>query len=109
MASITTNGELERNPSLRHSYSLPDLSGKLINKTDLQAELGLPVNESVPLFGSVGRLVEQKGVDILIGALEEILSADLQVASLEQARRFSNRMRRSRATLSLKDVGPDRV
>ena len=44
--------------------------------------MGLPVNPEVPLFGSIGRLVEQKGIDILLGALEEMLSANLQVALL---------------------------
>jgi starch synthase len=70
------------NPHLKHSYSASDLTGKTANKADLQAELGLPVNPAAPLFGSIGRLVEQKGVDILIGALEETLSANLQVILL---------------------------
>src|SRR5207253_3150495 len=48
------------NPYLKHSYSVSDLSGKLANKLEVQAELGLPVNAAVPLFGSIGRLVEQK-------------------------------------------------
>src|ERR1051326_4462669 len=41
----------EDNPHLKHSYSVSDVSGKSANKTDLQAELGLPVNPSLPLFG----------------------------------------------------------
>jgi starch synthase len=70
------------NPYLRHSFSSHHLSGKMINKLALQKELGLPVAEKIPLFGSVSRLAEQKGVDILIGALEEMLSADLQFVVL---------------------------
>ena len=70
------------NPHLKHPYSPDDLSGKRANKLDLQAELGLPVNAELPLFGSIGRLVEQKGVDILLGALEEMLSSNLQVVLL---------------------------
>jgi starch synthase len=70
------------NPHLKHPFSPAHLSGKRANKLDVQAELGLPVDARVPLFGSIGRLVEQKGVDILIGALEEMLSANLQVALL---------------------------
>ncbi len=92
------------NPHLKHSYSSTDLSGKLANKLDTQSELGLPVNAEVPLFGSIGRLVEQKGIDILLGALEEMLSADLQVmllgtgaaffqsACLDLARRYPSKM-----------------
>jgi starch synthase len=65
-------------PFLPHAYSAHDLSGKQANKLALQAEFGLPVDAGVPLFGSVGRLAEQKGVDVMLGALEEMLSADLQ-------------------------------
>jgi starch synthase len=56
------------NPFLKHPYSSEDLSGKTRNKLDLQAELGLPANASMPLFGSICRLVEQKGVDIQLSA-----------------------------------------
>ncbi len=58
------------------------ITPKTANKIALQDELGLPVNASVPLFGSIGRLVEQKGVDILLGALEEMLNANFQFALL---------------------------
>ena len=37
---------------------------------------------NIPLFGSIGRLVEQKGMDIMLGALEEMLSANLQFVLL---------------------------
>jgi starch synthase len=59
-------------------YSPQDLSGKTADKLELQKEFGLPMDARVPLFGSVGRLVEQKGVDIMLGALEEMASAGLQ-------------------------------
>ena len=66
------------NPYLKHSYSADRLDGKTANKLELQKEFGLPVDEHTPLFGSISRLVEQKGVDIMLGALEEMLSANLQ-------------------------------
>jgi starch synthase len=66
------------NPYLSHSYTADDLRGKTGNKTELQEELGLPVRAEVPLFGTVARLAEQKGVDIQLGALEEMLAADMQ-------------------------------
>jgi starch synthase len=71
-----------QNPYLKRSYDVENLEGKLANKLDLQSELGLPVDGAVPLFGSVGRLVEQKGVDILLGAMEEMLNANLQFVLL---------------------------
>ncbi|HEX4264502.1 MAG TPA: glycogen synthase GlgA [Verrucomicrobiae bacterium] len=70
------------NPYLRHPYSIDDLSGKIANKLDLQKELGLPANKDIPLFGNISRLIDQKGVDILLGALEEMLSADMQFVVL---------------------------
>ncbi len=70
------------NPYLRHAYSAEHLEGKAGNKSELQKELGLPVKKDVPLFGSISRLADQKGVDILIGALEEMLSADMQFVVL---------------------------
>lgn len=70
------------NPYLNHSYSNDDLGGKEQNKLDLQKEFGLPVDPKIPLFGTVARLAEQKGVDIQLGALEEMLSSDLQFVLL---------------------------
>jgi starch synthase len=63
---------------LLHRYSANDLSGKQATKLALQEEFGLPVDAAVPLFGSVGRLAEQKGLDVMLSAVEEMLSADLQ-------------------------------
>ncbi len=71
-----------RNPYLGNPYSAEHLNGKTLNKSALQKEIGLPVNENVPLFGSVTRLADQKGVDILLGALEEMLGAEMQFVVL---------------------------
>ncbi len=46
-------------------------AGKAANKAALQSELGLPQNPDVPLLAFVGRLVEQKGIDLIIGAMAE--------------------------------------
>src|SRR4030095_6406731 len=70
------------NPNIPHPYSARDLSGKILEKLELQQEFGLPANPGVPLFGSITRMVDQKGVDIMLGALEEMLSANLQFVML---------------------------
>ena len=57
-------------PFLPHAYSIRELAKKTANKLALQKELGLPVADNVPLFGTISRLSEQKGVDIQLGALE---------------------------------------
>jgi starch synthase len=84
----------EHNRFLPHAYSVKDLSGKAANKLDLQKEVGLPANPSVPLFANITRLVDQKGVDILLGALKEMLPGDMQFVllgsgSVEYANAFS--------------------
>ncbi len=84
--------QTERNPHLPAPYSIESIEGKDACKIALQRELGLPVDPSIPVFGSITRLADQKGVDIQLGALEEMLPADLQFvllgsgsAELEQA------------------------
>jgi starch synthase len=67
---------------LKCPYSVTRLAGKSANKLALQKELGLPQTKNVPLFGTISRLAEQKGVDIELGALEEMLSADIQFVLL---------------------------
>src|SRR5436190_5753939 len=46
-------------------YDADDQSGKAIDKSALQKEASLDVDAAVPVFGVIGRLVEQKGVDLL--------------------------------------------
>jgi starch synthase len=72
----------EANPNLKHAYSAAALEGKAAAKADLQKEFGLPVDLGVPLFGNITRLADQKGVDILLGALEEMLAANMQFVLL---------------------------
>ena len=67
---------------LKHPYSATDLKGKAANKLELQKEFGLPVDPGLPLFGNIGRLAEQKGVEIMLGALEEMLSTRLQFVAV---------------------------
>lgn len=91
------------NPFLQHAYTAGDLSGKARNKEALQKEFGLPVDPGIPLFGSIGRMVEQKGVDIMLDALSEMLNSRIQFVQVgsgatqfqrafqELARRFPDR------------------
>lgn len=77
--------------------------GKALAKEALQAELGLPVDASVPLFGYIGRLEEQKGVDILIAALPKALqSSNIQVAILGTGKKEMER-----EIMMLEDQFPD--
>jgi starch synthase len=78
-------------PLIEHHYDGNDFSGKLAQKLALQKESGLAQESSVPLFGNIGRMVEQKGVDILLGAMEEMLRADIQFVQLGTGSAFFQR------------------
>jgi len=69
-------------PHLPAHYSARALGGKARCKAALQAELGLPVRADVPLVAMVSRLVDQKGVDLVVHALPELLARDVQLALL---------------------------
>lgn len=70
------------NPHLNYAYADGDLAGKTAIKADLQKEFGLPLGRDTPLFASITRLAHQKGIDIELGALEEMLAANLQFVLL---------------------------
>lgn len=70
------------NPHLFAPYSVAQPAGKKINKRELQRQVALPVDETIPLFGTISRLADQKGVDILLGALEEMLNSNIQFVQL---------------------------
>jgi starch synthase len=62
------------------SYDESNLGARLANKLALQQRVGLPTRGDVPLLGVTERLVYQKGIDILIGALYMLLGdTDVQV------------------------------
>lgn len=54
-------------------------AGKAFAKSQLQREAELPVDPSVPVYGFIGRLEEQKGVDVLLAALKKLKGAKVQV------------------------------
>jgi len=69
-------------PHLAHHYDGHSLEGKARNKHALRGQLGLGHDASAPLFAFIGRLVEQKGIDLLLAAFPEILAGGAQVALL---------------------------
>jgi starch synthase len=71
-----------KNPYLLRPYTITRMAGKTYNKRELQRQLGLPVDEKIPFFGTISRLADQKGVDIQLGALEEMLNTNIQFVQL---------------------------
>lgn len=64
------------------NYTVEDRSGKAVCKAKLQEELGLEVRDDLPLMVMVTRLTRQKGMDLVMYALDRILSGGVQVAVL---------------------------
>ena len=71
-----------KDPHIPQKYSKSTLEKKAKNKSALQKGAGLAVESKIPLIGIVSRLTEQKGLDILIPAIPEIMNLGVQVVLL---------------------------
>lgn len=69
-------------PHISVNFNRRTLGNKVKNKIALQQELGLPVDEKTPLIGFIGRLVEQKGVDLILAQMPQLLSTPCQLVIL---------------------------
>ncbi len=74
-------------PHLPAHFDAEELAGKQACKAALQREVGLPPRPEVPLVAMVGRLADQKGVDLVLASLPELLRRDLQLVLLGSGRR----------------------
>jgi starch synthase len=72
----------ETDAHLAATYSSDRLAGKKTCKAALQREMGLPVRADVPLCGSISRLADQKGFDLICQALPKILEGEMQYVVL---------------------------
>ncbi|MBI5782452.1 MAG: glycogen synthase GlgA [Gammaproteobacteria bacterium] len=91
-------------PFLARCYSTRRLQDKLPNKLALQQEFGLPVQPKTPLIGMAGRLVQQKGIDLVLETLPALMHRPLQLVVLgsgetgyeevlrKQAARYADRL-----------------
>lgn len=89
----------EKDKFIKHKYNVNSLLKKGRNKEELQKELNLPVDKNIPMIGMVSRLTHQKGCDLIIRMLDELLKEDIQIVILgtgdymyeESFKSFSNR------------------
>ena len=74
----------ETDPYLTKTYSIKNLDNKAGNKSSLQQYFGLPEKENVLLMGLISRLVPQKGIDLTLDAVTNLLEsgAHIQLACL---------------------------
>ncbi|MBR6569820.1 MAG: glycogen synthase GlgA [Clostridia bacterium] len=67
---------------IEKTYSASDLSGKAACKAALQEKLGLDVNPDTPIIGMVGRLSNQKGLDLVDSIIGDLMQQDVQLVVL---------------------------
>ncbi len=72
---------------IRSHYDHRNLAAKAPNKAALQREFGLPLKADAPLLGLVGRLVEQKGIDLILGILPRLVELGAQIALIGSGER----------------------
>ena len=72
----------EFDPHLIKTYSATQLAGKKLVKSTLQERLGLHIDASAPLLGVVSRLTHQKGLDMLVPIMQDLIDSGCQLALL---------------------------
>ena len=72
----------ETDPNISEHFDLSTINKKQLNKTALQKKLSLPVDITIPVFAIISRLVEQKGIDMVLECLPEMLTLPLQFVLL---------------------------
>jgi starch synthase len=87
------------------NYSVDDFSKKVENKKALQQDNRFEVNASVPVVGIVSRLVDQKGLDILIPAMEKMAMLGVQLVLLGTGEEKYHKLLRSLAKKNRKQFG----
>jgi starch synthase len=90
-------------PQITAQYSAEKLEGKRRCKAALQRSFGLPQRRRAPLFGMTGRLVTQKGLDLILAA-RKLLDGDSQFVFLG-----SGEPRYERALVELASAAPNRI
>lgn len=69
-------------PLIAAPFDARDMSGKQACKAWLQQRMGLETDPDAPLYGIISRLVDQKGIDLILPVLPELASAGAQAAIL---------------------------
>ncbi|KJV05687.1 glycogen synthase GlgA, partial [Methylocucumis oryzae] len=72
----------ETDKYIKKTFTVTRLVDKKINKAELQQRFGLPAEERIPMFALISRLVEQKGIDLLLDCLPEMMAMKLQLVLL---------------------------
>ena len=71
-----------KDPFIIQNFDAEDMGGKALCKAALQTYFNLPKRDEVPVIGLVGRLAEQKGIELLSHAIWRLLEMDIQIVML---------------------------
>lgn len=94
----------ETDPYISERYTAHTLNKKKINKSELQQKFALPINDYIPVFGLISRLIEQKGIDLIIDCLPEMLTLPMQFVLLGSGNKgFEKRLQKLAA------LHPDKI
>ncbi|MGR9013114.1 MAG: glycogen synthase GlgA [Gammaproteobacteria bacterium] len=72
----------ETDTNISQTFNRVTIHKKQLNKAALQERLSLPIDKNIPVFGLISRLVEQKGIDLILKCLPEMLTHPLQFVLL---------------------------
>ncbi|MGO2617231.1 MAG: glycogen synthase GlgA [Lactococcus cremoris] len=72
----------EKDKQISYHFNSLDLTGKAKMKAELQKRVFLPINPDIPVIGMVSRLTNQKGFDLVLSQLEELLKEEVQIVLL---------------------------
>ena len=78
----TKEWDPQHDPHLPHRYSTTGLNHKAMNKAALQQELGLAVEAHIPLVAIISRITYQKGSDLVLGVMHDLVREGVQFALL---------------------------
>ena len=81
----------ERDSFTANHYNIETYTAKKSNKKYLQNKLNLTEDDTVLLLGFIGRLVEQKGIDLIIDAISHIVTLPVQLIVLGSGNRLIER------------------
>ena len=94
----------ETDPYLNNHFSAQNLNNKAANKAQLQQRVNLPVDTNIAVFALISRLVEQKGIDLIIACLAEMVTLPMQFILLGAGdKSYEQRL------LNLAHIYPDKI
>ena len=102
--------ESESDAFIKRNYSLKDIKGKKECKLQLLKECSIRPDAEMPVIGMVGRLSGQKGLDLILESIDEILSAGVNLIILGRGDEvFHRRLSSAAGKAQRQDVREDRV